>query len=106
MKQTIYNRKAGFNYNIEEKYGAGIILSGNEVKSVKDGQINFNDSYCIFVNNEMWIKGLFIAENKFGTNQNPTRDRKILLKKKELKKMLNHCLIGLGKNIRKKQNLK
>lgn len=87
MKQTIYNRKVGFNYNIEEKYGAGIMLSGNEVKSVKDGQLNFNDSYCIFINNEMWIKGLFIAENKFGTNQISTRDRKILLKKKELNKI-------------------
>ena len=87
MKNTVYNRKAGFNYIIDEKYDAGIILSGNEVKSVKENQINFNDSYCLFVNEELWLRGFFISENKFGKKENPTRDRKILLKKKELRKI-------------------
>lgn len=87
MKNTVYNRKAGFNYIIDEKYDAGIILSGNEVKSVKENQLNFNDSYCLFINNELWLRGFFISENKFGLKENPTRDRKILLKKKELRKI-------------------
>lgn len=87
MKNTVYNRKAGFNYIIDEKYDAGIILSGNEVKSVKENQLNFNDSYCLFINNELWLRGFFISENKFGLKENPTRDRKILLKKRELRKI-------------------
>lgn len=87
MKQTLHNRKASFNYNIEEKYSSGIILTGDEVKSIKDNGLSFNDSYCIFVGNELWLKGLHIPENKFGQKQSPTRDRKLLLKKRELKKL-------------------
>ena len=87
MNTTYYNRKARFNYTIEDNYCAGIVLTGNEVKSIRDGKLNFNDSYCLFINNELWVRGLYISENKFGLKQDPTRDRKILLKKKELTKI-------------------
>ena len=87
MNNVIYNRKAKFNYTIEENYGAGIILTGNEVKSIREGKLNFNDSFCLFLNNELWVRGLYISENKFGLKQDPIRDRKLLLKKKELIKI-------------------
>jgi SsrA-binding protein len=87
MKQVIFNRKAKFNYTTEDKYSSGIILSGNEVKSTKEGKLNFNDSYCLFIDNELWLRGVHISEYKFGRDQTPTRDRKLLLKKKELKKI-------------------
>jgi SsrA-binding protein len=87
MDTTQYNRKARFNYTIEDNYCGGIVLTGNEVKSVRNGKLNFNDSYCLFINNELWVRGLYISENKFGLKQDPTRDRKILLKKKELTKI-------------------
>jgi SsrA-binding protein len=87
MDTTQHNRKARFNYTIEDNYCGGIVLTGNEVKSVRNGKLNFNDSYCLFINNELWVRGLYISENKFGLKQDPTRDRKILLKKKELTKI-------------------
>lgn len=87
MNNVIYNRKAKFNYTIEDNYDAGIVLTGNEVKSIREGKLNFNDSFCLFLNNELWVRGLYISENKFGLKQNPTRDRKLLLKKKELNKI-------------------
>lgn len=87
MKHTIFNRKAGFNFTIEEKYTCGVILSGNEVKSIKEGLLNFNDSYCLFINKELWVKGVHISEYKFGRDQNPIRNRKLLLKQKELNKI-------------------
>ena len=87
MNTIHYNRKARFNYTIEDNYCGGIVLTGNEVKSIRDGKLNFNDSYCLFLNNELWVRGLYISENNFGLKQDPTRDRKILLKKKELTKI-------------------
>ncbi len=87
MNKPLFNRKAKFNYTIEESYSAGIMLTGNEVKSIRDGKLNFNDSYCLIVNGELWVRGLYISENKFGQQQDPTRDRKLLLKKKEINKI-------------------
>lgn len=88
MKFEINNRKAYFNYNIEFKYSAGISLHGTEVKSIRDGSMNFNDSYCYFVNNELYVKNIFISEFKNGSyNHEPVRDRKLLLKKRELRKI-------------------
>jgi SsrA-binding protein len=87
MNNVIYNRKAKFNYTIEDNYSAGIVLTGNEVKSIREGKLNFNDSFCLFLNNELWVRGLYVSENKFGLKQDPVRDRKLLLKKKELTKI-------------------
>ena len=85
----IKNRSAYFEYFIDDKYTAGIVLTGTEVKSLRTGKASFNDSYCIFHKGELWIKSFHIAEYKFGTinNHEPLRERKLLLSRKELKKI-------------------
>jgi SsrA-binding protein len=87
MKNVIDNRKAYFNYNIEDKYTAGIQLIGTEIKSIREGKLNFNDSFCLFINNELYIRGIYISDYSFGTKHENVRDRKLLLTKKELKKI-------------------
>lgn len=66
-----------------------MVLTGTEVKSLRDGRASFNDSYCYFHKGELWIKSLHIAEYSHGTtnNHDPLRERKLLLSKRELKKM-------------------
>ena len=67
---------------------AGMVLTGSEIKSVRLGKVSFNDSYCLFVKGELWVKSLHIAEyvNAGYASHEPTRDRKLLLNKNELKK--------------------
>ena len=89
MSHVLYNRKARFNYTIETKYTAGIVLIGTEVKSIRDGMVNFGDSFCLFINDELWVRNLTISECKFGSPHNPIQDRKLLLQKKELNKIKN-----------------
>jgi SsrA-binding protein len=88
----IRNRSASYEYYIEERYDAGMVLSGTEVKSIRDGKVSFNDSFCLIDKGEIWVKNLHIAEYTFGTYANhPTvRDRKLLLKKKEIRKLINN----------------
>ncbi|MBL7698156.1 MAG: SsrA-binding protein SmpB [Chitinophagaceae bacterium] len=85
----IRNRQAFYDYFIDDKYDAGMVLTGTEVKSLRAGRASFNDSYCYFHRGELWIKSLHIAEYSHGTSANhePTRDRKLLLNKKELRKI-------------------
>lgn len=85
----IKNRSAYFEYFIDDKYTAGIMLLGTEVKSLRAGKASFNDSYCIFHNGELWIRSLHIAEYSHGTinNHDPIRERKLLLNRRELKKL-------------------
>ncbi|HRE51257.1 MAG TPA: SsrA-binding protein SmpB [Flavitalea sp.] len=85
----IRNRSAYFEFFIEDKYVAGLALTGTEVKSLRAGRASFNDSYCYFHKGELWIKSLHIAEYSHGTanNHNPLRERKLLLHKKELRKI-------------------
>jgi SsrA-binding protein len=87
----IKNRSAFFEYYIDDTYDAGMVLTGTEVKALRDGKASFNDSYCIMDHGELFVKRLYIAEYDFGTYANhvPTRDRKLLLKKKEIKKLEN-----------------
>jgi SsrA-binding protein len=87
----IKNRSAYFEYFIDDKYIAGIMLLGTEVKSLRAGKASFNDSYCLFNNGELWLKSLHIAEYSHGTanNHDPIRDRKLLLSKREIKKWEN-----------------
>lgn len=86
---AISNRSAYHEYFIEDKYDAGIVLTGTEVKSLRDGRASFNDAYCYFHKGELWIKSLHIAEYSHGTvnNHDPLRERKLLLQKRELKKL-------------------
>jgi SsrA-binding protein len=85
----IRNRQAYYDYFIDDKYDAGMVLTGTEVKSLRAGRASFNDSYCYFHRGELWIKSLHIAEYSHGTSSNhdPLRERKLLLNKKELRKI-------------------
>jgi len=85
----IKNRAAYHEYFFDNKYVAGIVLTGTEVKSLREGKASFNDSYCIIHKGEMWIKSLHIAEYSHGTvnNHDPVRDRKLLLQKREINKI-------------------
>lgn len=85
---NIKNRSATFEYAIEDRLKAGIVLTGSEIKSVRNGKVSFNDSYCFFSDGELWIKSLHIAEyvNAGYAGHAPVRDRKLLLQKKELSK--------------------
>ena len=85
----IKNRSAFHEYFFDNKYVAGIILTGTEVKSLREGKASFNDSYCIIHKGEMWLKSLHIAEYSHGTvnNHDPVRDRKLLLQKREINKI-------------------
>ena len=85
----IKNRSAYHDYFIEDKYVAGLVLAGTEVKSLRDGRASFNDAFCFFHKHELWIKSLHIAEYLFGNVNNhiAVRERKLLLNKKELTKL-------------------
>ncbi len=90
MKVITVNRKAFFDYNIIEKYTAGIKLQGSEVKSVRDNKVSINEAYCFIQDGEVYVKGMHIAEYKQSgcfTNHHPIRDRKLLMKKKEIIKL-------------------
>ena len=88
--KEIINRKAKFEYHFHSTYEAGIMLQGSEVKSIRNGHVSLSDAYCIFQGNELFVKSLYIREydNAGYTNHESRRDRKLLLKKQELKKLL------------------
>lgn len=85
----IKNRQAYFEYYVDDKFIAGMVLTGTEVKSLREGKASFNDSYCIFQKEELWIRSFHISEYSHGTvnNHDPVRERKLLLNKRELKKL-------------------
>lgn len=87
MKNVIDNRKSYFNYSIGDKYTAGVQLIGTEIKSIREGKFNFNDSFCIFINGELFVRGIYISDYSFGSKHENVRDRKLLLTKKELRKI-------------------
>ena len=86
---VIKNKRATFDYEIIERYVAGIQLFGTEIKSIRDGKASLVDTYCTFINNELWVKNMHIATYFFGTynNHDVRRDRKLLLNKRELNKL-------------------
>ena len=86
----IKNRRASFEYFLIDRYTAGIVLTGTEIKSIRAGKANLSDSYCSFSNSgELFVMGMHISEYLFGTYNNhvPKRDRKLLLTAKELRKL-------------------
>jgi len=87
--QEFKNRSAYHEFFIDTKYEAGIVLLGTEVKSLREGKVSFADSYCLVHKGEIWLKSLNIAEYSHGTvnNHDPVRDRKLLLQKREIKKI-------------------
>ena len=86
---SIKNRKASFNYELVERFVAGIKLVGTEIKSIRNGKVNLSDSYCALIRGEMYVINLHIAEYELGTVNNhiAKRDRKLLLNKKEIEKL-------------------
>lgn len=88
-KVEIVNRKAAYEYHFVQELEAGIMLTGSEIKSIRAGNANLNDAYCVMEDGALWVRSLFIAEYEFGTDHNhePRRLRKLLLKKPELRKL-------------------
>ena len=86
---NIKNRKAEFEYILITSFTAGIVLTGTEIKSIRAGKVNLTDSYCSFINGELWAHNIHISEYANGSynNHEPKRDRKLLLNRKELKKL-------------------
>ena len=90
MKIITTNKSASFEYFIEEKYEAGIVLLGNEIKSLREGSVNMNDSFCFVRGNDVSVKNMHIAfyDKSDGFSQKDTRrDRKLLLHKSEIAKI-------------------
>jgi len=87
---AIKNKKAGFEYFLTEEFTAGIVLTGTEIKSVREGKANLTDAYCVFEGNELYVRNMHISEYTFGTysNHEPKRDRKLLLNRRELRKII------------------
>ena len=89
-KISIRNKKAGFEYELLEKYIAGIQLQGTEIKSIRMGKAGISEAWCTFVNGELYVREMHIAEYWWGSfnNHDPKRERKLLLRKKELSKLM------------------
>ncbi|MDD4990708.1 MAG: SsrA-binding protein SmpB [Paludibacter sp.] len=85
----IRNKRATFDYEILDRFLAGIQLYGTEIKSIRDGKAGLNDTYCTFINDELWVRNMHIATYFFGSynNHDVRRDRKLLLTKRELSKL-------------------
>lgn len=91
MPTLTTNKKALHNYHVQEKFEAGIVLTGAEVKSVKGGQINLMGSYISARDNQLWLINCHISPYKMASTQqgyNPTHDRKLLLKRKEISSLV------------------
>jgi len=86
---SLKNKKANFNYQISDKYIAGMVLKGTEIKSLKESMVNFSNSFCSIVGEEIYLKGMSISEYLYGNinNHDPNRDRKLLLNKSEIKQI-------------------
>lgn len=87
----IENKKTRFEYNFLETYEAGIVLTGMEVKGIRHGNVNLTDTYCFFKDNDLWVKNIFISLG----NDDSKRERKLLLKKVELKRLKSKLINGL-----------
>ncbi|MBE6298054.1 MAG: SsrA-binding protein SmpB [Bacteroidales bacterium] len=86
---NIKNRRATFDYLVTETFTAGIVLTGTEIKSIRQSKASLVDTYCTFINEELWVKNMHVAEYFYGSYNNHTarRDRKLLLERKELRKL-------------------
>lgn len=88
---NIKNKKASFEYYFLEEYSAGMVLTGTEIKSVREGKVSMADAYCFFNKGELYVKNLNISKYENGTyyNHDPLRERKLLLSRRELRKLEN-----------------
>jgi len=87
---SIKNRKAEYEYFLLAKFTAGLVLTGTEIKSIRAGKANIQDAYCSFENGELWVHNMHVSEYANGSynNHEAKRDRKLLLNRRELKKLL------------------
>jgi SsrA-binding protein len=85
----LVNKRARFEYEIIDTYTAGMVLYGSEIKSIRDGKANLSDSFCQFKGEELWVRNLHIAEYAWANRENheTKRDRKLLLKKREMSRL-------------------
>jgi SsrA-binding protein len=90
-KIEIKNKRAYYEYFISDEISAGMVLTGTEIKSIRNGKANITDAYCTFVNDELFVRNMYIAEYDYGSYNahEPRRDRKLLLTKRELRKLRN-----------------
>ena len=86
---NIKNKKARFNYEIGDTFTSGMVLTGTEIKSIREGKASLTDAYCVVDNGEVWVKGMHVSEYFYGSynNHSVKRDRKLLLNKKEIAKI-------------------
>ena len=86
---NIKNKRASFDYIFTETYTAGLVLTGTEIKSIRQSKASLVDTYCTFINNELWVKNMHVSEYFYGSYNNHVarRDRKLLLDRKELRKL-------------------
>src|SRR5688572_5708617 len=86
---NIVNRRASYEYQFLDKYIAGIMLKGTEIKAIREGNVNMTDAFCTFHNEGLWVHNMHIAKFTEGTynNHEPVRERKLLLNKRELKQL-------------------
>lgn len=86
---NIKNKRASFDYEFIDLYTCGIVLTGTEIKSIRQNKASLVDTYCVFLGGELWVKNMHIAEYFYGSYNNHVarRDRKLLLTKKELRKL-------------------
>lgn len=91
LQKQIYikNKKAAHDYEFIQTFTCGIVLTGTEIKSLRTGKASISEAYCYVHNGEMWVKGMHISAYSFGSynNHDPLRERKLLLKGKELAKI-------------------
>ncbi len=86
---VIKNKRASFDYEFVEKFVAGIVLCGTEIKSIRAGKASLADSYCYFVGGELFVRNMNISEYWWGSfnRHDPRRDRKLLLNARELRRL-------------------
>lgn len=86
---NIRNRQAGFEFELIDRYVAGMVLTGTEIKSIREGKVNLQDGYCYVNNGELFVKGINITPYAQGTHYNheAARERKLLLKRSEIRKL-------------------
>ena len=84
---NIKNRRATFDYEISDTFTAGIVLTGTEIKAIREGHAGLTDTFCVIINGEVWVKNMYVAEYDRGSygNHLPRRDRKLLLNRREIR---------------------
>lgn len=89
VKVVAVNRRARFDYSVDETFECGIVLFGTEVKSIKDGRVSFPDAFAEVRDGEVWMRGFRVAENGFSSifNHDPDRQKKLLLHAQEIKRI-------------------